>query len=156
MPNDCLNSIIIDGTNENISSFENFLAENDGKKWSDFFIQSPVEFSESWCLENLGTSKVCDTTDWSRESVTRIQLSFNSSQTPPIKLYETILVDETYSVDAHHYIPDLSIVGYFNDGVNEQYEFTDYESLDSIPEEVLNFWSIRQTMAPFDDDGNPV
>jgi hypothetical protein len=159
MPNWCYNTIEIEGPKRAIDTFEKHLDDTAGKEWFSYFFQIPEEFKEDgwygWNLENYGVKWNCDAYDWDRTSDTSIAFTFDSPWGPPIALYENIECIELenewgtidyYKVTARYLEEGMQFMGQFIDGEDENYEYSDLESLDEIPESLVEHWGIRDRM----------
>jgi hypothetical protein len=181
MPNWCNNSITVRGEKKDIDKFESFLNEKEGKEWFDFFLPcpqelkdgSPVGFSAepdenaealvekygasdwyTWSVNNWGCKWNCDAQDWSRKD-DEITFWFDSPWGPPTELYSFICNDTNFSIDAEYHEEGMCFVGRFVDGEDEFYEYSDLDSLDDIPEDLVENWNIRLTLeerAEWDED----
>ena len=168
MPNWCNNSITVKGDTESIDKFQKFLDDKNGKEWFDFILPCPEELKNvgdvsfhdkrneelmakygyqdwySWSLDNWGCKWNCDAQDWDRDEDT-ITFWFDSPWGPPIALYEE-MENQGYEVEAHYHEEGMAFVGRFSYGSDENYEYSDIESLDDIPEELVEYWGIRDRM----------
>jgi hypothetical protein len=167
MPNWCSNSITITSNKDNIDKFEAFLNEKNGKEWFDFFLPCPEELRNvdspnetkntdallekyghvdwySWSVENWGTKWNCDSQDWNRDGDS-ISFWFDSAWAPPTNLYEKIF-GEGYEVEAYYLEEGMQFVGKFSDGSDEYYEYSDSESLNDIPEDIVDNWNLRENL----------
>lgn len=173
MPNWCSNNFEVTGTKEQIDAFEDFLKTGNGKDWFSFFLPTPAELTEttspnnnedqaealierygaadwySWNVTNWGTKWNCDAADFGREENT-ISFYFDSAWSPPVALYEFI-ESEGFSVRASYYEPGMCFVGEYSEGFDDTYEYTDLESLDEIPEHLIEEYGIRDSLEDFDD-----
>ena len=168
MPNWCSNTITIRGEKEDIDRFESFLNEGGGKEWFTFFRPLPNELEDttasftaeqnqeliekyghsdwySWSVENWGCKWNCDAQDWTREGDT-ISFWFDSPWAPPTNLYETIAAEGEFDVTAHYLEEGMGFVGRFADGEDEYYEYDGMDSLEAIPDEIVEQWDLRQRM----------
>ncbi len=165
MPNWCNNSITVKGDTESIDNFEKFLKDGNGKEWFDFILPCPEELKEStadfsasdakqiliekyghadwysWSLENWGCKWNCDANDWHVDEYDEENLSisfwFDSPWGPPIALYEFISQDESVTIFGNYHEEGMAFVGRFEYGSDACYEYSDLESLDSIPDTIL-------------------
>ena len=167
MPNWCNNSVTISSGKENIDKFEAFLNEKNGKEWFDFFLPCPEELRDvdspnetknvealtekyghadwySWSVENWGTKWNPDAQDWSREE-NSISFWFDSAWAPPTNLYAKI-TNEEYDVEGYYLEEGMQFVGKFSDGSDEYYEYSDSESLNDIPEDIIENWNLRENL----------
>lgn len=167
MPNWCNNSTTISGNKEQIDKFEAFLNEKSGKEWFDFFLPCPKELTDvdspnktdnvneliekyghgdwySWSVENWGTKWNADAQDWSRDGDS-ISFWFDSAWAPPTALYDKITA-EGYDVEAYYLEEGMGFVGKYWEGADEYYEYTDSESLNDIPEDIVDNWNLRENL----------
>ena len=167
MPNWCNNSVTVNGDTESIDKFQKFLDEKSGKEWFDFILPCPEELKNTeasfhkpsnevlvekyghsdwytWSLEKWGCKWNCDAQDWDRDGDT-ITFWFDSPWGPPLNLYEE-MENQGYEVEAHYHEEGMAFVGKFSYGSDENYEYSDLESLDDIPEELVEYWGIRDRM----------
>lgn len=167
MPNWCNNSTTISGNKEQIDKFEAFLNEKSGKEWFDFFLPCPKELTDvdspnktdnvneliekyghgdwySWSVENWGTKWNTDAQDWSRDGDS-ISFWFDSAWAPPTALYDKITA-EGYDVEAYYLEEGMGFVGKYSEGADEYYEYTDSESLNDIPDEIVDNWNLRENL----------
>lgn len=159
MPNWCYNTIEIEGPQNEIDKFEKHLDDTKGKEWFSYFIPIPEELKEdgwyTFNVENYGVKWNCDAIDWQRIDERTIGFTFDSPWAPPITLYENIesmeLESESgyidyFKVKAEYLEEGVSFMGRFIDGEDEYYEYSDLESLDDIPEELVEHWGVRDRM----------
>ena len=59
-------------------------------------------------------------------------------------MYETIVADDEFDVTAHYNEEGMGFVGRFADGEDEYYEYSDMNSLEAIPDELVEHWDLRQ------------
>ena len=167
MPNWCNNSTTISGNKEQIDKFGAFLNEKSGKEWFDFFLPCPKELTDvdspnktdnvneliekyghgdwySWSVENWGTKWNADAQDWSRDGDS-ISFWFDSAWAPPTALYDKITA-EGYDVEAYYLEEGMGFVGKYWEGADEYYEYTDSESLNDIPEDIVDNWNLRENL----------
>jgi len=152
MPNWCNNAIEISGDDEQIDAFEQYLDDNKGKEWFNFFLPIPSEHKEGekwyqWSIDNWGCKWNCDAQDWQREENT-IRFWFDSPWGPPTVLYEK-MTEEGFFIDAHYLEEGMSFVGRFVDGFDDynEYDLEDPDSLDVISEEIVEYWNLRERQA---------
>ena len=158
MPNWCYNTIELEAPQREIDKFEKHLDDTAGKEWFSYFLQIPEESKDEWYgwnIENYGCKWNCDAIDWNRTSDTSISFTFDSPWGPPIALYKNIewieLENEWGSIDyykvtARYLEEGMQFMGQFIDGEDENYEYSDLESLDEIPESLVEHWGIRDRM----------
>lgn len=149
MPNWCNNTIKVQATKERIDEFEKFLNENDGKEWFTHFRPLPEELVNEgwyeWSINNWGCKWNCDANDWQRIDENTISFWFDSPWGPPLALYE-FMVDEEFDVRASYHEEGMAFVGEFVDGFDNCYEYEDLDSLDFIPEHLIEDWNLRDLL----------
>ena len=149
MPNWCNNTIKVQATKERIDEFEKFLNENDGKEWFTHFRPLPEELVNEgwyeWSINNWGCKWNCDANDWQRIDENTISFWFDSPWGPPLALYE-FMVDEEFDVRASYHEEGMAFVGEFIDGFDNCYEYEDLDSLDFIPEHLIEDWNLRDLL----------
>jgi len=169
MPNWCNNTFKVSADKEQIDSFEKFLNDNNGKDWFDFFLPCPPELKDggpvgfqdkhnealiekyghsdwySWSVANWGCKWNCDAQDWTRDDDNTISFWFDSPWGPPISLYEKITGDG-YDVGAQYHEEGMCFVGEFVDGFDNEFTYDDLESLDDIPEHIVENWNLREML----------
>ena len=168
MPNWCNNSITVKGDVESINKFEKFLDEKNGKEWFDFILPCPEELKNteasfhkpsneelvkkyghsdwySWSLEKWGCKWNCDAQDWERDDDT-ITFWFDSPWGPPITLYEE-MEEQGFNVEAYYHEEGMAFVGKFTTEYgNDNFEYSDLDSLDDIPEDIVDYWGLREML----------
>lgn len=149
MPNWCNNTIEIHAEKEMIDEFESFLNQNDGKDWFTYFKPLPESLKNDgwyeWSIENWGCKWNCDAQDWQRVDENTISFWFDSPWGPPIALYQT-MTDMDFLVEASYHEEGMAFVGEFVDGFDETYEYSDLDSLDDIPEHIIEKWNLREML----------
>ena len=157
MPNWCNNTIKVQATKERIDEFEKFLNENDGKDWFTFFRPLPEDLLNEgwyeWSINNWGCKWNCDANDWQRIDENTISFWFDSPWGPPLALYE-FMVDEEFDVRASYHEEGMAFVGEFVDGFDNCYEYEDLDSLDYIPEHLIEDWNLRDLLEDRMNDEN--
>ena len=174
MPNWCNNSIEVRGNKEQLDNFEKFLDEKNGKEWFDFILPCPQELKESvadhsenetksmllekygysdwysWSLDNWGCKWNCDAQDWHRED-DLITFWFDSPWGPPLNLYEE-MEKQGFEVLGNYHEEGMCFVGRYSEGSDDSFEYSDIESLDDIPEELVEYWDIRDMLEERSED----
>ena len=173
MPNWCSNNFEVTGSKEQIDAFEKHLIDTNGADWFDYFLPTPAELKDttspnkdednfdalmqkygvsdwySWNVNNWGTKWNCSAADFGRVEDT-ISFYFDSAWSPPIALYEFI-ESEGLSVRASYYEPGMCFVGEYSEGFDDTYEYSDLDSLDDIPEHLIEEYGIRESLEDFYD-----
>ena len=149
MPNWCNNTIKIQSEKKRIDEFERFLNENDGKDWFTHFRPLPEDLKNDgwyeWSINNWGCKWNCDANDWQRIDENTISFWFDSPWGPPLALYE-FMNEEEFDVRASYHEEGMAFVGEFTDGFDNCYEYQDLDSLDFIPEHLIEEWNLRDLL----------
>jgi hypothetical protein len=172
MPNWCNNSVTIRGEEKDLDEFEKFLNDKNGKDWFDFFLPCPQELKDggpvgfsaepdenakaltekygasdwyTWSVDNWGTKWNCDAQDWTRNDDS-ITFWFDSAWAPPTELYKYIYRDTDFAIDAEYHEEGMCFVGRFIDGEDETYEYSDLDSLNEIPDDLIDNWNLREML----------
>jgi len=103
----------------------------------------------SWSVDKWGTKWNCDAQDWMKvenpnEDQASVTFWFDSAWSPPTALYEFIESNSELSVTASYLEEGMSFVGQFSGGIDECYEFSDLDSLEAIPEELVDEWNLAE------------
>ena len=105
----------------------------------------------SWSVDNWGTKWNCDAQDWMKienpsEDQASVTFWFDSAWAPPTALYEFIESNSEFIVTASYLEEGMSFVGQFSGGIDECYEFSDLDSLEEIPEELVDEWNLIELL----------
>jgi hypothetical protein len=107
----------------------------------------------SFGLGEWGCKWNCDAQDWNVEDYDDerdvIKFWFDSPWGPPENLYQSISdgkFGEDLNVFAEWHEEGMAFVGRFEYGSGESYEYSDLDSLDNIPEDLLENWNIREML----------
>ena len=176
MPNWCNNTFELIAEKQKVLEFQKFLDEKNGKDWFDFFAPCPQELKDvgnvsfeqrnekliekygyadwySFGIGEWGCKWNCDAQDWTVEDYddenSKIRFWFDSPWGPPTELYQNISdgkFGEEISVFAEWHEEGMAFVGRFDDGFVESYEYSDLDSLDNIPDDLLENWNIREML----------
>jgi hypothetical protein len=174
MPNWCNNTFELVAPKEKVREFESFLNEKNGKDWFDFFLPCPEELKDggavsfhdepkpdlvekygasdwyTWSVNNWGCKWNCDAQDWNVDDYDDENLSikfwFDSPWGPPTELYNFIDDQDGLNVFANFHEEGMAFVGKFEYGDIEQYEYSDLESLDMIPDDMIEEWNLREML----------
>lgn len=174
MPNWCNNTFELVAPKEKVREFESFLEEKNGKDWFDFFLPCPAELKDggavsfhdepkpdlvekygasdwyTWSVNNWGCKWNCDAQDWNVEDYDDDNLSirfwFDSPWGPPTELYNFIDAQDGLNVFANFHEEGMGFVGKFEYGSCDSYDYSDLESLDMIPDEIVEEWNLREML----------
>jgi hypothetical protein len=61
-------------------------------------------------------------------------------------LYTFISRDTDFDVEAGYHEEGMAFVGRFVDGEDESYEYSDVDSLEDIPEDIVEDWNLREML----------
>jgi hypothetical protein len=107
----------------------------------------------SFGLGEWGCKWNCDAQDWNVEDYDDerdvIKFWFDSPWGPPENLYQSISdgkFGEDLNVFAEWHEEGMAFIGRFEYGSGESYEYSDLDSLDNIPEDLLENWNIREML----------
>lgn len=113
----------------------------------------------SFGLGEWGCKWNCDAQGWYVDELelgeSIIKFSFDSPWGPPEELYNNIQSEkygEGWSVYAEWNEEGMQFVGYFDDGFGDTYEYSDLESLDGIPDFLVDNWNLRERMEDYEND----
>ena len=174
MPNWCNNTFELVAPKEKVREFESFLNEKNGKDWFDFFLPCPAELKDggpvsphdapkpdliekygasdwyTWSVNNWGCKWNCDAQDWNVDDYDDENLSikfwFDSPWGPPTELYNFIDAQDDLNVFANFHEEGMAFVGKFEYGSVDSYDYSDLESLDMIPDEIVEEWNLREML----------
>lgn len=174
MPNWCNNTFELVAPKEKVREFESFLNEKNGKDWFDFFLPCPAELKDggavsfhdepkpdlvekygasdwyTWSVNNWGCKWNCDAQDWNVDDYDDDNLSikfwFDSPWGPPTELYNFIDAQDDLNVFANFHEEGMAFVGKFEYGSVDSYDYSDLESLDMIPDEIVEEWNLREML----------
>lgn len=152
MPNWCNNEGSISASKEKIDSIVDFLSSAGDVEDApmtgllEHLIPNPSgEWDYDWSVLNWGTKWDALIMDWSRVSENCVYLTFDTAWSPPIAAYDK-LTEDGYTIDLSYHEEGMSIVGQYIDGKQETYEYSDMESLDDIPKELVENWILRDIL----------
>ena len=174
MPNWCNNTFELVAPKEKVREFESFLNEKNGKDWFDFFLPCPAELKDggavsfhdepkpdlvekygasdwyTWSVKNWSCKWNCDAQDWNVDDYDDENLSikfwFDSPWGPPTELYNFIDAQDDLNVFANFHEEGMAFVGKFEYGSVDSYDYSDLESLDMIPDEIVEEWNLREML----------
>jgi hypothetical protein len=155
MPNWCDNSVRL--THEDKSKID--ALEIELKKWNDTNFQDgaqvfnhlrprPADQEENWYdwnINNWGSKWDASIIDWDREDDNNIHVYFDSAWSPPVTLYE-YLTEQGWQVNAIYHECGMAYIGQYTsiDGDDYyEYDITDEESIENLPEDLIEFADLR-------------
>ena len=143
MPNWCDNTLTITHPDKSkIDAIETGLSDKTNQALFNTILPNPSgEWDYEWSVNNWGTKWEASVHDWERQDDNTIWVSFDSAWSPPIQLYEFMEADEGYTVVAMYWESGMGFCGRFADGYDDYYDYdiTDIDSINSLPEELLDF-----------------
>lgn len=153
MPNYCDNSVLlrhsdkakVDALDAELSKKTEGHYGSQGQLLNHLRPNPSGEWDYNWSVENWGTKWDAGIIDWERRDDNEIWVSFESAWSPPTTLYEYI-VEQGWEVEALYYEPGMGYAGQFTtEGGDDYYEYdlADPESLDDIPEDIIEFGDLR-------------
>jgi hypothetical protein len=122
-----------------------------------YFVPRPPEFDEgeswySWNIENWGTKWEASIYSWEKLNDNSIRINFDTAWAPPTAFYEFLARETEWYVTATYYEPGMSFVGSNIAGDDEYYQIEGLESLDDIPEDLLEEYNIREQMEEWEEE----
>ena len=107
----------------------------------------------SFGLGEWGCKWNCDANDWRVEDYDEenlvIKFWFDSPWGPPTELYQNISsgkYGDNLNVFAEWHEEGMAFIGRFEYGDVENYEYSDLDSLDDIPEDLVENWNLREML----------
>ena len=149
MPNWCYNSLTL--SHEDVSKIDALEAElnrRDEAEVLQHLRPNPSgEWEYDWSVSNWGTKWDITPYDWERVDSNTIQMSFDSAWSPPTAIYY-YLETQGWSVSALYHEPGMGFAGKYEDGYDDfyEYEYNNRESIESLPEEILEFTNLMQEL----------
>ncbi len=160
MPNWCSNSLQITAPAEKIAEIKEQLDKTNGENFFDIFVKNAKDAGkeEDWYdynLEHYGCKWNCTANDWDVESGdgTTITISFDSPWGPPTQLFETIQSLPGHSVYASYFEPGMCLVGEYNDGSSDDYDYGGADSstiYEHVPDHLVDCWGIHDMMVDYE------
>lgn len=150
MPNWCDNTLTIRGSKETIDGIEKVVVEDGENKLLQHL--APIgEWDYDKAVSQWGTKWDVSVMTHERVDDQTIEMCFDSAWSPPLKAYETWLdtqTDDAASITAHYFEPGMGFAGYYENGIDEYYEWSTKEELNEVPEFLRDHFGIDEW---FDD-----
>ena len=149
MPNWCDNRATIRHEDkEKIDVIEQELMKKDNGELFNALVPRPAAEEENWYnwnCENWGCKWDASIIDWARGDDNTIIVYMNTAWAPPLKFYYA-LIEKHYEVDAVYHEGGMAFCGVFDNGNDDYYEYdiTNLESIEALPEELIEFGNLRQ------------
>ena len=120
-----------------------------------YFIPRPPEAEDSWYewnVSNWGTKWEASIYGWTKVNDNSITMNFDTAWSPPTALYEFLAANTEWYVTATYYEPGMSFVGSNVGGYDDCYTIENLEALDTVPEELLEEYNIREQMEDWEEE----
>ena len=122
-----------------------------------YFVPRPPEFDEgeswyTWNIENWGTKWEASIYSWEKLNDNSIRINFDTAWAPPTAFYEFLARETEWYVTATYYEPGMAFVGSNIAGDDEYYQIENIDSLDDIPEDLLEEYNIREQMEEWEEE----
>jgi len=166
MPNWCANNAEFNNDDvAEVAKLEAHLKYLDEKDKTDnieaglfgYFVPRPPEFDEGeswygWNCKNWGTKWEASIYSWEKVNENCIKINFDTAWAPPTAFYESLARETEWYVTATYYEPGMAFVGSNIAGDDEYYQIEDIDSLDDIPEDLLEEYNIREQMEEWEEE----
>jgi len=145
MPNWCDNTVTIVAPQDVIDGLVLELEREDGCQLLEHMV--PLgEWDYEKSVENWGTKWDVTPHSWDRNGDCEITISFDSAWSPPLKAYETFLDkidDDNVSLKAYYHEPGMCFAGYYENGIDEYYEWDSPKDMkETVPEFLRDFYDL--------------
>ena len=150
MPNWCMNDVLISGPKEKITDLYNKIMDTGGL----LEVMSPQgEWGTKWDVdpENLEIEI--------EKEAGSISGTVDSAWSPPIEAFKTFLNNNPECVaELRYYESGMEFIGMFVDGKDEYFEYdsNDINSLDSIPEDLVEHFNLDEELQMNFDESEEV
>lgn len=142
MPNWCMNSVMISGTQEQLEAIEKAAKE---ERLLEFL--APIGEWDYYKAINTWSVKwdVCEVSCYIDDGY--IRLNFDTAWEPPLNAYN--IAEETLGVyiEASYYEPDMCVVGDRDGSYNIDFSKTDWAK--GIPEDLIEDWDLEYEYEQF-------
>jgi hypothetical protein len=164
MPNWCANNAEFNNDDvAEVAKLEAHLKFLDEKKSGDnieaglfgYFVPRPPEQEESWYdwnVTNWGTKWEASIYSWEKVNDNCIRINFDTAWSPPTAFYEYLAQNTEWYVTASYYEPGMAFVGSNIAGDDDYYSIDGLDSLDEIPEELVDEYNIREQMEEWEEE----
>lgn len=142
MPNWCMNSVMISGTQEQLEAIEK--AANEERLLE--FLAPLGEWDYHKAINTWGVKwDVCEVSCYIDDG--HIQLNFNTAWGPPIDAYNTAEQTLGLAIDGSYYEPGMCFVGDRDGSYNIDFSQTDWAK--DIPIELIEEWDLEYEYEQF-------
>jgi hypothetical protein len=164
MPNWCSNNVEFHNDDvAEVAKLEAHLKFLDSRKKGEhaeaglfaYFVPRPPEEEDSWYewnVSNWGTKWEASIYSWTKVNDNSITMNFDTAWSPPTALYEFLAANTEWYVTATYYEPGMSFVGSNVGGYDDCYTIENLEALDTVPEELLEEYNIREQMEDWEEE----
>jgi len=154
MPNWCYNTATIKHDDkEMIDGIQKVIDEHG--EFFNYIRPNPAgEWQYDWSVENWGTKWDAEVNEPDRIDDNTIRVNFDSAWSPPISLYEYMVEELGYDVDAYYLEEGMCFAGHYFDGFDYYYDYSNMDASEVQDHlgEVDEFWGISERMR--DDELN--
>ena len=161
MPNWCNNTATFHNDSvEEVDKLYNYLqakledSKAEGGLFS-YFMPIPTEEKDNWydwCVSNWGTKWEASLYGVSRENDNSIIISFDTAWAPPTSFYEFIAGETEFYVNAMYIEEGMCFIGQNDGGEDFYFEYSDLDSLEFIPEDLVDYWNLRERLEEYAED----
>lgn len=154
MPNWCYNTVTLSNEDKTkIDGLEQELKKEDCQPLNYLRPNPSGEWEYDWCVSNWGTKWDVHPMDWEREDDNTIVMHFDSAWAPPTVVYD-FLTEQDWSIRALYHEPGMGFAGVYENGNDDYYEYdyTDRESVENLPEDILDFTGVLDDLASYEDE----
>lgn len=120
-----------------------------------YFLPIPKEETDNWydwCVSNWGTKWEASLYGVSREDDNSIIISFDTAWAPPTGFYEYLARHTEFYVNAKYIEEGMGFIGGNDGGEDFYYEYSDLQSLDEIPEDLVEYWNLRERLEEWEEE----
>lgn len=142
---------IEDKDNENETFFGFFMPEPDHE-------EGPENATPAWYwwrVNNWGTKWDASIFNYEQVDDHTISVFFDTAWGPAIGVYDTMVEDLGFSVEARYFEPGMGFVGTYEDGVDDYYEYSNQSATSVRPyigEDNDDYWGISTMMEEWEEE----
>ena len=154
MPNWCANSLVLH--HEDVNMIERAVQSFQKEEFCNEFVPIPENEKENWyewCISNWGTKWDVDADMVESKDDNSLSASFQSAWSPPVPFYEE-LEALGFSVRALYYEPGMAFAGWYEDGVDDFYEYggmTSEQVANELPGLLDEAFGISEEIAQYEE-----
>ena len=120
-----------------------------------YFMPIPSEERDNWydwCVSNWGTKWEASIYSVERENENSVRVSFDTAWAPPVAFYSWLAENTEFYVNATYIEEGMAFIGRNDGGDDDCYEYSDLESLDGIPEDLLEEYNLRERLEEWEEE----